>query len=288
MSEIFILKTFLLKFRLQISIVFIVGLLINLFAYNKYINTNSTYILEYQVFNEQKEVPNLQDHIEKYNYLFNCDIYSYSPVCKGNYQLNNFLSCLNQNVCSNEYPVFNLSSHLKVLNEAIASKTNNTIDIKFADYHQIQINFFDISKDEEIEFNVILNESINYFNSYLNENLFLSFDNFSREIIDSLQSQLNLKNEYFINLQSKNENLKDYLQTIYNLDQLYIETFANDLENFRNNINDIEFKINDEVNFIIQSKPFFSFSKYLALFILIFFWGVIFFYCLKRNSLSKL
>ena len=181
-----------------------------------------------------------------------------------------------------------MSSHLKVLNEAISSKTNNTIDLIFADYHQIQINFFDISKDEEIEFNVILNESINYFNSYLNENLFLSFDNFSREIIDSLQSQLNLKNEYFINLQSKNENLKDYLQTIYNLDQLYIETFANDLENFRNNINDIEFKINDEVNFIIQSKPFFSFSKYLALFILIFFWGVIFFYCLKRNSLSKL
>ena len=146
MSEIFILKTFLLKFRLQISIVFIVGLLINLFAYNKYINTNSTYILEYQVFNEQKEVPNLQDHIEKYNYLFNCDIYSYSPVCKGNYQLNNFLSCLNQNVCSNEYPVFNLSSHLKVLNEAIASKTNNTIDIKFADYHQIQINFLIFQK----------------------------------------------------------------------------------------------------------------------------------------------
>ena len=87
---------------------------------------------------------------------------------------------------------------------------------------------------------------------------------------------------------SKLINLKDYLQTIYNLDKLYIETFANDLENFRNNLNDIEFKINDEVNFIIQSKPFFSFSKYLALFILIFFWGVIFFYCLKRNSLSKL
>ena len=280
MNNIIILKSFLNKFKVQILLTFLAYLSVSIFAY-KFVNSSSTYFLEYQISNEPKKNSNLEILNEKYDFLFNCLSHSYSYICQGKFELNNFVSCLNQNSCSD---YFNLSDHLNKLKELIEMNAINKFEISFVENQKILITIQNVSKEDGMEFNNILKRSIDDFNLYLNKKIFLSFDDFKQELIESSQSKLNLKNEYFTNLSLEDKNLIDYFKTIYDLNILYSDIFSNELENFKDSLDKFEFKI-DTYDFIIQSRVFFTLSQYLAISLLTFIWTITLLFFIKKNSL---
>lgn len=279
MNNIVILRSFLHKFKVQILLIFLVCLSVSILAY-KFVNSTSTYFLEYQISNELKKNSNLEILNEKYDFLFNCPSHPYSYICQGKFELNNFVACLNQNSCSDH---FNLSDHLNKLKELIEMNAINKMEISFVEKQKILITIQNVSKDDEMKFNNILKKSINDFNIYLDKKIFLSFDDFKQDLIESSQS-IDLKNQYFTNLKLEDKNLVDHFKTIYDLEILYSDIFSNELENFKDSFNKFEFKI-DSYDFTIQSRVFFTLSQYLAISLLTFIWTIILLFFIKKNSL---
>ena len=289
MTEAAIFKKFILKYRIHIVLICILFIISSIYTY-RYVSFDSKYLIEYKVSNKLFDENMIGEFNNEYNRKYICNQDPYLNICIGKSKLNEYLSCaITSDNCQKLFNShFNFSTHINYFDKSLSKEINNNFKIKLIDNkNTIFIVINDAKKTDNIVFQKIIKKITKKFNDYINESFNLSFEKFNKEIITSLKNQIELKNEFNLKLDPNNENLNDYINSIYTLNNIYLEIFSNDLKKVNEQIKFFEFDIFSE-NIIIQSKYLYTYSQHLALNILLFLWTIIIFYFFKRNTLSKL
>lgn len=289
MTEAAIFKKFLLKYRIHIVLIWILFIISSIYTY-RYVSFESKYSIEYKVSNKLFDQNIISEFNNEYNNKYICNQHPYMNICIGKSKFNEYISCAktSDNCQGSFYTHFDFSTHINYLNKLLSKEINNNFKIKIIDNkNTISILIRDAKKTDNIIFQKILKKITKKFNYYINESFYLSFEKFNKEIITYLKNQIELKNEFNLKLDPNIENLNDYINSIYTLNNIYLEIFSNDLKKEKEQIKLFEFDIFSE-NIIIQSKYLYTYSQHLALNILLFLWTIIIFYFFKRNTLSKL
>lgn len=259
------------------------------FFFSNNIKDNSEYNLEYNIYNNPIKNNFIEDLDLKYDYLLNCQNNSSINVCSAKSDLKKFISCAkNKDKCKDIYfSYFNMSDHLDYFKNLIQIETQNDYLLRVVDSkNTIVLVFRNTKKNESAIFDGIVENSIILFNNYLNTKFSNNFEEFLINLNVHYNEQLKKISDYNFNLTEKNKNLSDYIDTITNLNKIYLEDFNENIKNLENNFDFFKFELENKSQ-SIQSKNFFTQSQIFALFFLLCFWILIFFYFIKRNSLLK-